>query len=698
MNKLVSVNIFWKILVIFISLVLVFGYFSNSELEPNAPESYNDFSEWLNYYRELQCEFSLFEIKNSYNFEHEITLRNEPGGNVECFGKNFYIDYIREKKVEDGFDKFSPSKVILRISTNLHLDLIFQSAIWLIVLSFIPKSKIKELKIKKWVIFLSVVLMYIHLYGEKEFYSTLNRDFFHSFFYRDYDNSLLFNNYYLYTYLLSLFIIFYFLKNILESRVYNLINYFPYLFLFYGTFASLNLNFFMLVFIFLGINKLLQSKPNFKFSVIYLFFFAMWMMNIENIDSNFDVDKIRGFANTSQTYLSLIFWSFSFYLVLIGTYYLVEISKENINLKLIANNLLISSSLLVFFGILSSLNQIFNFFSFYIFGLNKTGMNSITSVEGNAWRGLAPSAEGVGEFYAFVILFSIIVFLIKNFKFSTLHYIMILINLYGLYRANNAAAIISLVTLLFITVIHKNITDKKIRVLIYLLLIVILLIGSYFLLSSYSFEFLSGAIMYESVKASNIEYEFNLNQYKQSAAEEANYGLLLGLPENEVNFSSSLRYLLNSYTFGNRVQNIPSILSSISAASYFINRSEKWGIFVSKYNPDIPELMFGYGPNQFSEYFLGHNNIYKDGLILPHSSILSYLLFIGLIGLSLLFVIIGKFIISNRDSFYGILLLIFFLINFIKSDSAVYFPNLILFSILIHLIRIKSLYEDQEFE
>ncbi len=204
--------------------------------------------------------------------------------------------------------------------------------------------------------------------------------------------------------------------------------------------------------------------------------------------------------------------------------------------------------------------------------------------------------------------------------------------------------------------------------------------------------------MYESVKASNIEYEFNLNQYKQSAAEEANYGLLLGLPENEVNFSSSLRYLLNSYTFGNRVQNIPSILSSISAASYFINRSEKWGIFVSKYNPDIPELMFGYGPNQFSEYFLGHNNIYKDGLILPHSSILSYLLFIGLIGLSLLFVIIGKFIISNRDSFYGILLLIFFLINFIKSDSAVYFPNLILFSILIHLIRIKSLYEDQEFE
>ena len=271
---------------------------------------------------------------------------------------------------------------------------------------------------------------------------------------------------------------------------------------------------------------------------------------------------------------------------------------------------------------------------------------------------------------------------------------MIFITLYGLYRANNAAAIISLTILLIITIIHKNILDKKLKTLVYLILIAILLIGAYSLLNNYSFEFLSGAIMYESVQASNIEYEFNLNQYNLSAAEEANYAFLLNLPKDQTNFSSSLQYLLNSYTYGNKIQNIPSVLSSISAASYFINRSEKWGIFISKYNPDVYELLFGYGPNQFPEYFLGHNNIYQDGLILPHSSILSYLLFFGIIGLGVLFVVVGKFILVNKDNFYGIILLMFFLINFIKSDSLIYFPNLVLISILFNLIRFRLISKD----
>ena len=34
-------------------------------------------------------------------------------------------------------------------------------------------------------------------------------------------------------------------------------------------------------------------------------------------------------------------------------------------------------------------------------------MRSLESIEGNTWRGIAPSAEGMGEFYAFVILFII---------------------------------------------------------------------------------------------------------------------------------------------------------------------------------------------------------------------------------------------------------------------------------------------------
>ena len=698
MNNLKANSKFGKILLIFLSFFIIFGYFSNSEFGSYNAEPNNDFSEWLNYYRELQCEFSLFEIIESYNFEHQISIRGEPGGDVECFGKNFYIDYIREKKVEDGYDKFSPSKVILRISTNLHLDLLFQSFIWLVFLSFIPKDKNNKFKINKWVPFLSLGLLYLHILGEKEFYYSVGRDFFHLFFYRDYDNSIVFDNYYLYTYLLICFIIFYFLKNIIENRIKNTINYFPFLFLIYGTFTSLNLNFFIIVFSFLGFNKLIQDKFNFKFLSFYLFFFAIWMWNLENIDVNFDVDKIRGFANTSQTYSSLIFWSIVFYLVIIGLSYIVEISKENIDLKLITNNFLITSSLLVIFGILASVSKVFNILSFYVLGLNKTGMNSITSVEGNAWRGLAPSAEGIGEFYAFVFLLSVVTYVVCSFEFKSQHYIMLVLNLYGIYRANNAAAIISLIFVLIIILIYKNIPDKKLRTFIYLILIAILLVGAYSLLNNYSFEFLSGSIMYESVKASDIDYEFKLNQYNQSAVEEANYVVLLELPEEKANFSSSLRFLLNSYTYENKIQNVPSIISTISAASYFINRSEKWGIFVSKYNPNLSELLFGYGPGQFSEYFLSHKNIYKDGLILPHSSFLSYLLFFGVIGLLLLLLILGRFLFLNKDNFFGILLLMFFLINFIKSDSLIYFPNFVLFFVIIHLIKFKKFTEVSKFE
>jgi hypothetical protein len=275
---------------------------------------------------------------------------------------------------------------------------------------------------------------------------------------------------------------------------------------------------------------------------------------------------------------------------------------------------------------------------------------------------------------------------------------MLVLNLYGIYRANNAAAIISLIFVLIIILIYKNIPDKKLRTFIYLILITILLIGAYSLLNNYSFEFLSGSIMYESVKASDIDYEFKLNQYNQSAVEEANYVVLLELPEEKANFSSSLRFLLNSYTYENKIQNVPSIISTISAASYFINRSEKWGIFVSKYNPNLSELLFGYGPGQFSEYFLSHKNIYKDGLILPHSSFLSYLLFFGVVGLLLLLLILGRFLFLNKDNFFGILLLMFFLINFIKSDSIIYFPNFVLFFVIVHLIKIRKFAEESKFE
>ena len=62
-------------------------------------------------------------------------------------------------------------------------------------------------------------------------------------------------------------------------------------------------------------------------------------------------------------------------------------SKETVDLNLLSNNFLIASSL-IFIGLAGAINLPVNFLSFYILGHNKSGMNTLQSVDGNAWRGL----------------------------------------------------------------------------------------------------------------------------------------------------------------------------------------------------------------------------------------------------------------------------------------------------------------------
>ena len=87
-----------------------------------------------------------------------------------------------------------------------------------------------------------------------------------------------------------------------------------------------------------------------------------------------------------------------FYLLLIGVKYTVDLSKETVDLNLLSNNFLIASSLIVFIGLAGAINLPVNFLSFYILGHNKSGMNTLQSVDGNAWRGLYPSAESIESF------------------------------------------------------------------------------------------------------------------------------------------------------------------------------------------------------------------------------------------------------------------------------------------------------------
>ena len=131
------------------------------------------------------------------------------------------------------------------------------------------------------------------------------------------------------------------------------------------------------------------------------------------------------------------------------------------------------------------------------------------------------------------------------------------------------------------------------------------------------------------ISSSEIDYEMSINQYGLNQAEQANYQYILEIPDESANLSSSLRFLLENYTYGYNIENIPSLVSIVNIGSYFINRSEKWGIFFAKYNPSVDEFLLGYGPQQITNYYFDHATKYNYGLFLPHSSFFNYLIFLA---------------------------------------------------------------------
>ena len=635
------------------------------------------------FYQERPCNYSIFELLSEDRGTYDIVFTNSPNGDVECFGKNSWYEYNPEKLIENGWKEYEKDYIKIWLSTNISVDLLVQSIFWLIIISFIPKKL--ERKFDKILIFsfLNTVLYYLHLIGEGSYYRDLTREYDVEFISREFNGDLYFENYFLYIYLLTIFLISFVFIHIAENRFNNLLNYLPYVFLIYGTYTSLNLNFYLIIFSILGLYSIYEKSINLKISILYFSFSTYWLTSLDNKSLNFDVDKLRGFMNSSQSLTSLIFWILTYYLVLNGVYFLVKQSLQYFNPTLFRKNLLISSSLIALIGLLAATDKLSNYFSFYFLGLNKYGMRSLESIEGNTWRGIAPSAEGMGEFYAFVILFSIIYSYEKKLNLNYFELFLFLFPIIGLARSNNFAAILSSTLIIFIYFSYKKIGSKKMIsiVLLSIILFSVLIYTQFF--REFSYNYLSSNILYEGVRASEIDYEMDTNQYGYSQAQLANYQYILEIPEDEANLSTSLRFLIENYTYGYNIKYIPSLNSVVNVGSYFINRSEKWGIFFAKYNPSLLEFFFGSGPQQFTNYYFDHPTKYNFGLFLPHSTFLSYLIFFGVFGLISILYLLFRYLYKQKSTI-TLYFVVFFILNFIKSDSLLYLPNLLLTVLIVN--------------
>lgn len=676
-----------KVLVLISIIFLSMGFIGGSE------EKLIDLSaENSNFYQENLCNYTIFDLMKAHSTNITVEFRNDPSGSVECFGKNSWLEYIPPKPIEREPYLFEEEKIRIWLSTNLSVDILVQSLFWLILFTFIPKIKEKEFSKKYILILLNTILFYIHLVGEKEYYKYFSRDFDSEILSREFNGNLYYENYYLYFYLLAIAFISYVALYLLESRFFNLINYSPFVFLFYGTFTGLNLNIYLIIIGLLGLHSLIHKGANRKLTLAYFVFSVFWIINLNQKDIIFDVDKLRGFVNSSQSLFSLIYWTLIFYFLINGIIYLVQESKEFFSLNIFKRNLIITGSSIFIFGNLAAISKFFNYFSFYFLGLNKFGMRSIESISGNTWRGIAPSAEGMGEFFAFILLFISFILYEKKSKLILIEYAGLALIIFGLIRANNFAAISSFIFLFIFYVIYTKFKGIKLLFIFSFLFLFFASLSYSFIFKDFSYDNLSNRILYEAVAASDIQYNQETNQYGWDQARQANYKYILEIPKENSNLSSSLRFSLEQYTYNN-IDNLPSVISIINIGSYFINRAEKWGIFLSKYNPDSFELLFGYGPQQFTEYYFDHPTEFNYGLFLPHSSILNYLLFFGIFGLLILSKIIYSQVSDKKIDLYNKFLIIYFVLNFIKSDSLFYFPNLFLFVIVLSSLNTQENYE-----
>ena len=272
-----------------------------------------------------------------------------------------------------------------------------------------------------------------------------------------------------------------------------------------------------------------------------------------------------------------------------------------------------------------------------------------------------PSAETIGEFFSLIIF----IYLINsiNTKKINSEIFLLIFPIIGLLASNNKAAVISLIFCIYLK-INNSFSIKKIyKTLFYSAASILFLLFVGFENIGYSFEFTANNFI-------NIGNDYILDQQSTSLSYLNNLD-----PQSIINF----------------------LLLAIGQVAYFINRSELWGIFLSRYSPDSLNVLLGSGPyslaKQYSEINISKykyaSNI-EMGFLLPHSSVLLIFLFTGLVGLiTFLYLIIKQLNILKNNEYDAFLVILLLTISMVKSDSILYMPWLIMYLCLLFIYKSK---------
>ena len=660
-------NSFLAFLVIF--FIIIFPFASHDSEDIYNPLPIDDLS--IGYYQSTTCNISLSEVylQNLENENLRYNAHNYAG--LDCYGKVTGVD-----KVGDTF--------IVSIGTNPSFSFVIQILFWSLSLFFIRKKDKGVFKPTNISLIVIPIIFTFQQISEKRFYAYENKYFNSEFSLSNYNLFIIFIAIYLCSILLNIS---------LRTRISNIINYTPFVFVIVGTFNGFNLNFYVLLLVLLGLNNVLNGGFNSKFNKIYIIFTFFWFLSSKDSYTFFDTDKIRGLANSSNTLSSKVYWILIIGLAINGLYLLYI--KSHINISLLVRNSLLAGSSMVLLGLLGASSNLLNFLNFYIFGQNKTGMRTFDSVAGNTWRGFSASAESAGEFYGFVLLMYFLCSFYKKISFSYSDIPMVVIVIFGLYKTNNFAALLTLLVFTIATILFDKFGTKISKRSFFIAAISVLVMFGVFIINKYDYTYLSTELLYEASLHSNLYT--NQSNYQKTIliteffdAEDLNTLFNIDNPNKA---SSSLSGLVDIYTPTIGIPVVPNLVSLISTSSILINRTEMWGIFIAKFSPNLGETFFGNGPYQLNNYLYSHEvrlDLPEEkltSLFLPHSSVADLFIFTGLIGIGLIFFLVSQLLRKKSESNYLKVLVFFLLLNFLKSDSILYVSSLLLLFISMVLIK-----------
>ncbi len=627
---------------IFILFLILLPWF-NTDIQ-------NDYSiskvsqENVSFYEINPCKISLVQfIGNNIEsiYQNHYYFRPNDKSSIQCFGRIAGVT-VMQTELETQF--------IISVGTNSLINLLFQGLLWVFVFSLVPKNKnpiLKSYKYKNLSIFLMSYLFAFSIYAESRFYENN----LYEFNFNDLRSYLLI--------FLSYFLISKNLIDIYEERSENLINFIPFVYLFTFIFSGFNFSLLAIIFLYLGLVSFFNGEGNSKFNLAFVFLSTWWLIN-SNGSFYFTVGKLRSFTSSVYEFNANLFWIIFIYILLMGIYKFYIENKKHFNLNFFVKNLSLSSFMILFFGLISSNIPLFNFFSYYFFGLQRYGVSSNKPFAFDefgvkiSWRGIFPSSETVGEFYGLVLLI-LLFWIIKRSEIRLIDCVGIFSASLGLYFSDNRTAIV-LVFLISLVYVYLLFFKEFINNKFLILFVSIIFAGSsIYLLSNTSYEFASSSIISQS----------SVFQYDNI-------------------YSSYLRLLNNRQQDGSLFQSVFGLFSTIG---FFLNRSEMWGLFFTRYNPTYAELLVGSGPLSFGQLYgeIVINN--PESFLLPHSSLLSLIVFIGILPLIILLVLLAINLIKSKKNYEFVLISIFIFINIIKNDSLNYLVVFLFYSFLFLILR-----------